>query len=108
MNAAEFNTFRTACLTNDGDALIDVHGSIVGLLVAIERLSPIPPEETDKLIAELRASVPPPHRFEPLPNFKTRCVVCGKPTKHAWHGWLLSSTVNSESPDSEKKREEGK
>lgn len=91
----EFSAFRAACLTNNGADLEEVHGMVTGLLVAIERVSTVPPEETDKLIAELRASVPPEHPFDPLPNFKGRCVICGKPPKHPWHGWIEKERITA-------------
>jgi hypothetical protein len=56
----DISAFRDACLALEGDDLVEIHGLLVGIMCAVERKRGSDPRETDRLIAELRASTAPP------------------------------------------------
>lgn len=60
MTHQELNDLRAKFLALEGDALIEIHGWLLGVSVAIERQRGADPRASDRLIAELRASKGPP------------------------------------------------
>lgn len=60
MTDAELSELRARFLALEGGALIEVHGWLLGVAVAVERQRGANPRDADFLIAELRASKGPP------------------------------------------------
>ena len=55
-NAAKMEQLREEILALKGWDLIEIHGWLIGVVVAIERQRASDPSEIDRLIAELRKS----------------------------------------------------
>ena len=74
----QLSDLRAKCLAiSDPLELAEIHGWLVGLVVAIERKRGARFSQQDALIADLRASEPPLHRFESNPHDPSRCLTCG-------------------------------
>lgn len=74
----ELRELRARFLSLTGRALIEIQGWLIGVACAVERQRKADPRDTDRLIAELRASSPPDF---PMPVICPKCnwpdTVCG-------------------------------
>ncbi len=57
---AWLSELRAKFLALEGDALVGIHGWLLGVACAVERQRGADPRDADRLIAELRASTGPP------------------------------------------------
>lgn len=68
MTPTELSALRAKFLALEGVALIEIHGWLLGVACAVERQRGADPRDSDRLIAELRASKGPPTYGKPPGN----------------------------------------